>query len=137
MFLWTFAPSKSAPILTTFMQNKPNFKAEDRRQKSEDRNQTTEDRRRMTEDSKISAKSTPKLRFSVPTNFFYNCRESSTNRPCFMQNKPNFQKSQMDVTFIITKDYEKKSNRTFGKNKPKQSQFQTGCLCYSAKGVYQ
>jgi len=26
MFLWTFAPSKSTPILTTFMQNKANVK---------------------------------------------------------------------------------------------------------------
>ena len=60
-----------------FMQNKANL--------------TTEVRKQKTEDSKISAKSTPKwrkpshsgLRFSVPTNFFYNCRESSTNRPFF------------------------------------------------------
>jgi len=43
----------------------------------------------------------------------YNCRESSssatgTNRPCFMQNKANFRKIQMDVKLITTRDYEKK-----------------------------
>jgi hypothetical protein len=68
--LWKNEP-KTNPI-------KANFKTEVRKQK--------------TEDSKISAKSTPKLRFIVPTNFFYNCREFSTNRPYFMQNKANFQK---------------------------------------------
>jgi len=51
------------------MQNKANFKKEDRKQK--------------TAGSRIRAKSTPKLLFSVPTNFFYNCRESSTNRPFY------------------------------------------------------
>jgi len=38
----------------------------------------------------------------------YNCRESSTNRPIFMQNKANFQKSQMDVKLNILRYYEKK-----------------------------
>jgi len=38
---------------------------------------------------------------------FDNCRESSTNRPIFLQNKANFRKSQMDVNLTITKDYEK------------------------------
>jgi hypothetical protein len=52
----------------------------------------------------------------------YNCKECSTNRPCFMQNKANFRKSQMDVNLSMTKYYEKKSNRTFGENKPNQSQ---------------
>jgi len=84
-------------------------------------------------DSKISAKSTPKwrkpshsgLRFSMPTNFFYNCRESSTDRACFLQNKANLGKSQMDVRLNISRDYEKKPCWTFGENKPNQSQFQT------------
>jgi len=71
---------------------------------------------------KISAKSTPKLRFSVRTNFFYNCRGSSTNQAYFMQNKANFQKSQMDVTFYSTMNYENISDWTLGENKPKQSQ---------------
>ena len=75
-------------------------------------------------ESKISAKSTSKLRFSVPTNSFYNCRESSTNRLLFLQNKANLQKSRIDVSLIATMDYGKKSNRTLGENKPKQSQSQ-------------
>jgi len=79
--------------------------------------------KQKTEDSKIRAKSTPKLRLSVPTNFFYNCRGSSTNWPLFLQNKANFQKSQMDIKLNISGDYEKKTNRTFGENKPNQTQF--------------
>jgi len=35
-----------------------------------------------------------------------------------MQNKPNFQKSQMNVSFFYTIDYENKSNWTLGQNKP-------------------
>jgi len=58
------------------MQNKPNSK---------------------TEDSKIMAKDTP--------NVFYNCRESSTNRPLFMQNKPNFKIGKMNITSATTWNY--------------------------------
>jgi len=39
-----------------------------------------------------------------------------------MQNKPNFRKSQMNVSSILTTAYENKSNWTLGENKPKQSQ---------------
>jgi len=35
-----------------------------------------------------------------------------------MQNKPNFQKSQMNVSIFSQKDYENKSNWTLGENKP-------------------
>ncbi len=35
-----------------------------------------------------------------------------------MQNKPNFQKSQMNVNPYNTTDYENKSNWTLGENKP-------------------
>jgi hypothetical protein len=35
-----------------------------------------------------------------------------------LQNKANFQKSQMDVSFNMTRDYEKKLHWTFGENKP-------------------
>jgi hypothetical protein len=66
-----------------------------------------------------------------------NCKERSssatgTNRPSldlarddiiFMQNKANLRKSQVNVYLIITRVYEKKSNRTLGENKPNQSQF--------------
>ena len=70
----------------------------------------------------MSAKSIPKLRFSVPTNVFYNCRESSTNRP-FLKNKANLRKVKMNVRSIITRDYGKIQRWTFGENKPNQSQF--------------
>jgi len=36
----------------------------------------------------------------------------------FMQNKPNFQKAQMNVNSLITMDYEKISDWTLGQNKP-------------------
>jgi hypothetical protein len=36
----------------------------------------------------------------------------------FMQNKPNFRKSQMNVNSLITTNYENKSNWTLGENKP-------------------
>jgi len=36
----------------------------------------------------------------------------------FMQNKPNFQKSQMNVISYNTKAYENKHNWTLGQNKP-------------------
>ena len=35
-----------------------------------------------------------------------------------MQNKPNFQKSQMNVNTYKTTDYENKRNWTLGENKP-------------------
>ncbi len=35
-----------------------------------------------------------------------------------MQNKPNFQKSQMNANPYNTKDYENKRNWTLGQNKP-------------------
>ncbi len=36
----------------------------------------------------------------------------------FMQNKPNFRKSQMNVSIFSKKAYEDKSNWTLGENKP-------------------
>ncbi len=36
----------------------------------------------------------------------------------FMQNKPNFQKSQMNVNLYNTTDYERKRNWTLGQSKP-------------------
>ncbi len=36
-----------------------------------------------------------------------------------MQNKPNFQKSQMNVNPYNTTDYKNKSNWTLGESKPK------------------
>jgi len=54
-----------------------------------------------------------------PVSALYICRESSTNRLFIMQNEPNFEKAQMNVTKVITKDYENKSNWTLGENEPK------------------
>ncbi len=51
---------------------------------------------------------------------------SVRNRECaslsIMQNKPNFQKSQMNVSTFYTMVYENKSDWTIGKNKPNQTQ---------------
>ncbi len=48
----------------------------------------------------------------------YICRESSTNQLLFMQNKPNFRKSQMNVTPYNTTEYKNIANWTLGENKP-------------------
>ncbi len=48
----------------------------------------------------------------------YICREPSTNQLLFMQNKPNFPKSQMNVNPYNTTDYENNSNWTLSENKP-------------------
>ncbi len=48
----------------------------------------------------------------------YICREPSTNQLLFMQNKPNFRKSQMNLKFCSKMDYENISNWTIGQNKP-------------------
>ncbi len=48
----------------------------------------------------------------------YICREASTNQLLFMQNKPNFPKSQMNLNLYITTDYENLSDWTIGENKP-------------------
>ncbi len=48
----------------------------------------------------------------------YICRESSTNQPLFMQNKPNFQKVKMNVSILLTRDYENIGQRRVRKNKP-------------------
>jgi len=55
----------------------------------------------------------------------YNCRETITDVMdslqihLFMQNEPNFQKSQMNVTNLLTKNYEKRTLGESGKNEPK------------------
>ncbi|HIJ52243.1 MAG TPA: hypothetical protein HPP66_03700, partial [Planctomycetes bacterium] len=43
----------------------------------------------------------------------------------FMQNKPNFQKAQMNVNMVLTKDYEDKTLGQRGKNKPNSNPIQT------------
>ena len=43
----------------------------------------------------------------------------------FMQNKPNFPESQMNVNKVLTKDYENKTLGEHGKNKPNSNPIQT------------
>ncbi len=56
--------------------------------------------------------------YAIRASALYICRESSTNQLLFMQNKPNFPKSQMNLNFYSTKDYENKRNWTIGQTKP-------------------
>jgi len=42
-----------------------------------------------------------------------------------MQNKANFLDALMNVSSVLTKDYENEPLRRRGENKPNQSQFQT------------
>jgi hypothetical protein len=55
----------------------------------------------------------------------YICRESSTNSPLFMQNKPNLPDAQMNVRSAITVDYENKSNWKLGENKANSKPIQS------------
>jgi len=52
----------------------------------------------------------------------------------FIQNKPNFQDTQMNLKFCEKMAYENKSNWTLGENKPNQTQFfrknEYKLLCY-------
>jgi len=43
-----------------------------------------------------------------------------------MQNKANFKKAEMFVSYDLQKDYENKQRRRLWENKPKQSQFSDG-----------
>ena len=54
----------------------------------------------------------------IQPNLLYNCRESSTNRPCFLQNKPNLPDGQMNVNICYTKVYSNETAFRRGKNKP-------------------
>jgi len=69
------------------------------------------------------------LRFSVPTNVFYNCPESSTNRPCFMQNKANLQNTRMNISTAIAKAYTNEqrtmNNERLFKANPNKANFET------------
>ena len=67
----------------------------------------------------------------VPIRHHYKCRAIITyvKKPLqinpFMQNEPNFRKSQMNVTSLITADYENKTLSERGKNKPNTNPIQT------------
>ena len=55
----------------------------------------------------------------VPVSHLYICRESATNQPLFMQNKPNLRNDKMNVTSALTKDYENEHDLPLRQNKPK------------------
>ena len=61
----------------------------------------------------------------------YNCRETFTDVmdslqiKLFLQNEPNFRKSQVNVNKVITKDYEKKDTWLSGKNEPNTNPIRT------------
>ncbi len=57
----------------------------------------------------------------------YICRESSTNQPLFMQNKPNFRKAQMSANAFSQMDYENISDWTLGQNKPNSNPIKPNC----------
>jgi len=48
----------------------------------------------------------------------YICRESSTNSPLFMQNKPNLLNTQMNISPVKTMNYEQLTMNYANKNKP-------------------
>ena len=62
---------------------------------------------------------------SLLTNLPSTFVENALQIDLFMQNKPNFRKSQMNVKSFNTVDYENKSNWTLGENKPKTNPKQT------------
>jgi hypothetical protein len=68
-----------------------------------------------------------------------NWKLDSTNVECslqiapFMQNKPNFRKTQMNVTYFISKNYEQRTMNNELKNKPKQSQFPRFPFCNTSQ----
>jgi len=76
-----------------------------------------------------------KSRFTLHEIALYICRESSTNRPYFLQNKPNFQKVKLNVNKVLTEDYEKRTLGQRGKNKPnsKPIQSQSKPICRMIK----
>ncbi|HIJ51767.1 MAG TPA: hypothetical protein HPP66_01275, partial [Planctomycetes bacterium] len=62
---------------------------------------------------------------SLFTNFPSTTVVSALQIAHFMQNKPNFQKDQMNVSRVSTKDYEDKTLGKRGKNKPNPNPIQT------------
>ena len=58
----------------------------------------------------------------------YICRESSTNQLLFMQNKPNFQDAQMNVSNVKTKNYKNFIPLAGQKNKPNSNPIKPNSL---------
>jgi len=60
---------------------------------------------------------------SVVCRLFFTTVKSSLQIRLFMQNEPNFRKSQMNVSYYIRMDYEKWTLGRLGKTNPKRTQF--------------
>ena len=56
---------------------------------------------------------------SLLTNFPFTLVENPLQIRPFMQNEPNFRKSQMNVNKVLTRNYEKRTLGEHGKNEPK------------------
>ncbi|HIJ52438.1 MAG TPA: hypothetical protein HPP66_04710 [Planctomycetes bacterium] len=65
---------------------------------------------------------------SLFTNFPSTFVVSALQIAHFMQNKPNFQKAQMNVNMVLTVDYEKKTLGERGKNKPNSNPIKPNSL---------
>jgi len=52
----------------------------------------------------------------------------ANTKPIQSQYKPNSRKAKMNVTSILTKDYENETSFGLRQNKPNQPQFQTGYI---------
>jgi hypothetical protein len=74
---------------------------------------------------KIQSKINNHLSLIIWLGALYYCRETFTDVMSalqihlFMQNEPNFQKSQVDITSLITDDYEQMDTWSIRKNEPK------------------
>ena len=59
---------------------------------------------------------------SLLTNFPSTLVESALQIHLFLQNEPNFRKSQMNINKVLTRDYEKRTLGGVGKTNPKRTQ---------------
>ncbi|MBA7627726.1 hypothetical protein ES703_35193 [subsurface metagenome] len=95
---------------------------DNRLQTSDIRHQTSDNRHQEVTQIAIVSQNAGKQGFFVISgrNTRHERRETSDERRATinMQNKANFQKSQVNVNLYNTRDYENKSNWTLGENKP-------------------
>ena len=63
----------------------------------------------------------PQIR-RFPLHALYTCRDSSTNRPLFSQNKPNVKIGKINISTTRTKAYAKKQRTMTNEHYPKQTQ---------------
>ena len=68
-------------------------------------------------DNRYETRLTQPKRAALPSNEIQSTKYYVRNYQRIMQNKPNFRKSQMNVSNYYTTDYERKRNWTLGENK--------------------